>query len=132
LSKHGNVHSYKFREGGHAQRRKVVNLKRREVVNLGGISRESLEQRNIFDSPTLCQLILKVTGVAMLPGKDFAPAGNELTARITYVDFNGKQVLNASMEIGIENELSESFIREFCPRMVEAFDRLGNWFSKLE
>ncbi|MFH1160851.1 MAG: aminotransferase class I/II-fold pyridoxal phosphate-dependent enzyme [bacterium] len=96
------------------------------------VYRESLKQRDIFDSTTLCKRILEDTGVAMLPGKDFAPAGNELTARIAYVDFDGRQVLKASMEAGIERDLTEAFIREHCPRMVEAFDRLGSWFSRLQ
>lgn len=91
--------------------------------------REPLERHNIFDSPTLCRRILEDTGVAMLPGKDFAPYGNGLTARIAYVDFDGRKVLQASMDQGIEADLTESFLREYCPKMVEAFDRLGNWFS---
>lgn len=95
------------------------------------VYRESLKQRDICDSTTLCQRILDETGVAMLPGKDFAPAGNELTARIAYVDFDGRRVLKASMEAGIELDLTEAFLREYCPRMVEAFDRLANWFSDL-
>ena len=95
------------------------------------VYREGLESRNIFDSTTLCQRILDETGVAMLPGKDFAPDRNELTARIAYVDFDGRQVLDASRVAGTDCELGEAFIREFCPRLVEAFDRLGNWFADL-
>ncbi|MDP1622503.1 MAG: aminotransferase class I/II-fold pyridoxal phosphate-dependent enzyme [Bacteroidales bacterium] len=96
------------------------------------IYRDVLKTHNIFDSPTLCSRILEETGVAMLPGKDFAPFRDELTARIAYVDFDGKQVLEASMLAGMENEPGEPFIRENCPRLVEAFDRLEIWFSKLE
>lgn len=95
------------------------------------IYREALKKRNILDSTTLCQRILDETGVAMLPGKEFAPARDELTSRIAYVDFDGRQVLKASMEAVIESSLDEAFIREYCPRMVEAFNRLGNWFMDL-
>jgi len=95
------------------------------------VYRESLKQRQIFNSTTLCQRILEETGVAMLPGKDFAPYGTELTARIAYVDFDGKKILQASMEAGLEKEISLSFIQEYCPKLVEAFKRIGNWFSEL-
>jgi len=93
--------------------------------------REKLEKKDIFTSSDLCYAILNDTGVAMLPGKDFGRSPSELTARIAYVDFDGKKALEAAMKDHSENGLDEDFIRFYCPRIVHAFDNLGNWLEEL-
>lgn len=95
------------------------------------IYREKLVDKGITDSVGLCERILEDTGIAMLPGKDFAPEGNELTARIAYVDFDGKEILAAAMRTEFNHGLPDSFVTDHCPKLVKAFDRLGSWFDKL-
>lgn len=95
------------------------------------IYREKLVAKGITDSVGLCERILEDTGIAMLPGKDFAPEGNELTARIAYVDFDGKEILAAAMRTVFNHGLPDSFVTDHCPKLVKAFDNLGSWFDKL-
>ncbi len=71
------------------------------------------------------------TGVAILPGADFGRQPEELSARIAYVDFNGKEAISGDKEYGHENNLSENFIKKFCPQVVEGFDRLEEWLYSL-
>lgn len=93
--------------------------------------REKLINIGIYTAAELCKRILEDTGVAMLPGSDFGRAPEELSVRMAYVDFDGKPALDAMW--GLENGKSPepSFITEKCPRMVEAMDRLEEWFGRL-
>ena len=43
----------------------------------------------------MCRRLLEDTGVAILPGGDFGCSPEELTARLAYVDFNGKAAIEA-------------------------------------
>ena len=47
------------------------------------------QQKNIHDSEAMCEYILTETGVALLPGTAFGRPADELTARLSYVDFDG-------------------------------------------
>jgi aspartate aminotransferase len=93
--------------------------------------REKLEKKNIFNSVELCSELLRETGIAILPGNAFGRPVEELTARISYVDFNGKGALEQSMQIPADKELNSAFVKESCPRLVTAFDRLGDWLASL-
>lgn len=93
--------------------------------------RDKLAAKNILTSSDLCNVLLNDTGVAMLPGKDFGCRADQLTARIAYVDFDGKKALEAAMLDHAENGLDENFIRFYCPKLFEAFDRMGNWLEEL-
>ena len=55
--------------------------------------KEQLAQMNIHTSTSLCNRLLEETGIALLPGSDFGRPENELTARLSYVDFDGNQLL---------------------------------------
>ena len=92
--------------------------------------REKLKKRGIFTSVELCKRILNDTGVAMLPGNDFGRQPEELTARIAYVAFNGKEVLEATNDIN-NHHLNYSFYEKHCAELIEAIDQLGNWFDTL-
>ncbi|MBL7139093.1 MAG: aminotransferase class I/II-fold pyridoxal phosphate-dependent enzyme [Bacteroidales bacterium] len=93
--------------------------------------REKLTQHDIRNSVELANRLLEDTGVAVLPGNDFARNGEELTARMAYVDFNGQLALQAAFHGFQENTLHESFVREYCPRVVKGFERLGSWLADL-
>jgi hypothetical protein len=84
-----------------------------------------------MNSLELATRLLDETGVAVLPGSDFARNGDELTARMAYVDFDGQLALHASAQNSNENGLHDSFVKEYCPKIVEGFDRLGNWLVGL-
>jgi len=93
--------------------------------------REKLASHGIMNSLELATRLLDETGVAVLPGSDFARNGEELTARMAYVDFDGQHALEASTCNFQANGLHESFVKEYCPKIVKGFDRLGNWLSDL-
>ena len=58
--------------------------------------RQTLAARGIFDSPAIFSALLNETGVAALPGSEFGRPGSELTARLAYVDFDGRSALEAA------------------------------------
>ena len=71
----------------------------------------------------MCTQLLEDTGVALLPGVSFGRDPEELSARLAYVDFNGSKALAA------ETKLDERFLTEYCPRVLEAIDKIQNWVS---
>ncbi len=87
--------------------------------------RARLEARGIATSRALAERLLDETGVALLPGSAFGRPEAELTARIAYVDFDGRQALEAVEIIPQEQPLDETFLRRHCPRVVEAVARIA-------
>ncbi len=93
--------------------------------------REKLKSRGIYTSNELCQVLLDDTGVAILPGTDFGRQPEELTARMAYVDFDGKEALEAAGKMDNNKPLDPNFVKTYCPRLVEAFDKLCGWLQNL-
>jgi aspartate aminotransferase len=96
-----------------------------------GHYREKLNQVGIFTSVEMCARILQETGVAMLPGSDFGRQPEEFSVRMAYVDFDGKAALNALWHAENGKSPNSRFVKDYCPRLVEAMERLGEWFWKL-
>jgi aspartate aminotransferase len=96
-----------------------------------GPFREKLAERGILTSVEMCSALLQETGVAMLPGHDFGRDPAELTARIAFVDFEGDLALKAASVEYHDKEIDESFIRQYAPKLVEAFGKLTSWFTSL-
>jgi aspartate aminotransferase len=57
---------------------------------------------------------LKETGVATLPGGIFERPANELTFRISYINFNGARALEASETVPMYLDLSQEFLEIYC------------------
>jgi aspartate aminotransferase len=95
-----------------------------------GFYREKFLEMDILTSKQLCSRILDDTGVAMLPGSDFGRDPGEFSVRIAYVDFNGKEVLLASDELFSEEKNYDAFVEKYCPKVVEAVKRLGDWLTQ--
>jgi len=94
--------------------------------------KEKLIDKGIHTGRELCEKLLEETGVAMLPGVDFGRPPQEYSARIAYVDFDGTEVMNESDILFDEEKGShEKFVKEHCPKIVQAIDRLGNWLLEL-
>lgn len=83
-----------------------------------------LAMRGIHDSTTLCQRLLEETGVAILPGVAFGRSGPELTARLSYVDFDGAAAIEAS---GRRDADIDAVVQQYCGRVLEGVDRLTEW-----
>lgn len=92
--------------------------------------REKLKKRDIYTSVELCHRLLEETGVAMLPGRDFGRQPEELTARIAYVDFDGRKALDAAMNNYDGKEISAHFLKTYCHKMIHATHLICNWLDQ--
>lgn len=85
-----------------------------------------------YDNRVLCRRLLEDTGVAILPGVVFERPREELTARVTYVNFDGAGALAASETIPLDQELPDEFIRQCCRDVVDGVERIAEWLEKKE
>jgi aspartate aminotransferase len=96
---------------------------------------KQLRAKGIRTSPALCKRLLDETGVAILPGSVFGRRPEELTARISYVNFDGAGALEgvARTDSGTgSDELDTSFLREHCNETLEAVERLCKWVDSTD
>jgi len=90
---------------------------------------DELKGRGIRSSTQLCERLLKETGIATLPGRAFERPAEELTARISYINFAGAKSLAASETIAMHHELPEEFIRAHCEETIEGIQTLVGWLT---
>lgn len=89
-----------------------------------------LHARGITDSSILCEQLLDDTGVAILPGIDFNRPADELSARLSYVDFDGAKALTASYGISLHEKLPGDFAERYCPNVIDAAGIIAEWANK--
>jgi aspartate aminotransferase len=89
--------------------------------------KEKLYSRGITDSAVLCDRLLDETGVAILPGVDFNRPADELSARLSYVDFDGAKALAASYRIPMHENLPDDFLSHYCSNVIEAAGKITEW-----
>jgi aspartate aminotransferase len=70
---------------------------------------------------------LDETGVAILPGVDFNRPADELSARLSYVDFDGAKALAASYRIPMHENLPDDFLSQYCSNVIEAAEKITDW-----
>lgn len=75
----------------------------------------------------LCDRLLEDTGVAVLSGAEFGRPRSDLTARLSYVDFDGAAALAASENTPLDAPLPEDFLDHYCPRVIEGVRRICDW-----
>ena len=92
---------------------------------------EKLKSLGITTSREFCEYLLKETGIAILPGMDFGRAPEELTARLAYVNFDGKRALEAAKQIPTSLPLDDNFLYSYCAGPVAATHKLCNWLKSL-
>lgn len=89
--------------------------------------RGKLSERGIVTSEQLCQVVLRETGVAFLPGSDFGLPADQLCVRMAFVDFDGRKAL-----VSLESQAEDpDFVECNCPRLVDACQRLDQWLQAL-
>ncbi|MGD9808643.1 MAG: pyridoxal phosphate-dependent aminotransferase [Deferribacterales bacterium] len=91
--------------------------------------REALKSRQIMNADQLCQRLLNDVGVAILPGTAFGRPQNELTARLSYVDFDGARALSALETQAPDYEPDEAFIRQYCGENIIAMEKTVEWLK---
>jgi aspartate aminotransferase len=89
------------------------------------------EKLRITTSPEFCEHLLQETGVAILPGRDFGRAPEEMTARLAYVNFDGKKALEAASQIPDEQSLNDDFLYAYCAEPLNAVEKLCQWLKSL-
>ena len=87
----------------------------------------ALQARGITTSEELCSRLIAETGVAVLPGSAFGRPPEELTARLSYVDFDGARALCASQEIPVSEPLDGRFLTTYCQSCMDATDLICRW-----
>jgi aspartate aminotransferase len=70
--------------------------------------------------------LLNETGVALLPSTDFGRPLSELSARLSYVNFDGAKALEAAKAL---NVLDEQFLKEYCKESLEAIRLISDWIK---
>lgn len=93
-------------------------------------NRQRLEKRGIHTGEQLCNALLEEAGVALLPGNAFARDARELSARLSYVDFDGAQALATSEEVAADQELPREFLEARCGLVLEGVDQLTRWLNE--
>lgn len=91
---------------------------------------ERLAKKNIKNSAMLCERLLQEKGVAMLPGMAFERPCEELTARISYINFSGARSLAASETIPLHQELPTEFIQAYCEETLKGVETLVDWLGE--
>jgi aspartate aminotransferase len=80
----------------------------------------------------LCEILLRDTGVAVLPGSEFGRSPKEMTFRLAYVNFDGTRALEASRKIGLNRDLPSTFPGEYASETCRAMNLLADWAIGLE
>ncbi len=91
------------------------------------LHRDRLSARGIVGSESLAERLLTKRGVATLPGSVFGRPVDELTLRLSYVNFDGAKALRA-IEAG--EKIDEGFLRRHCPDTIEAMERIAGWVTR--
>ncbi|MDP4711229.1 MAG: aminotransferase class I/II-fold pyridoxal phosphate-dependent enzyme [Saprospiraceae bacterium] len=91
--------------------------------------REKLSQRGIHDASQLCDRMLDEIGVALLPSYDFGRPSTELTARLSYVDFDGARALEVLDKEYADKELDQRFLDLCCSDMMNATMLMRDWLT---
>ena len=89
-----------------------------------------LKKRGIQNSKDFCNILLEETGVALLPGEAFGHQKEYITARLSYVDFNGQELLHL-IEKFPETKVDDSFVEQNCPKIVLAIKKIEKWLKSL-
>ncbi len=90
-----------------------------------GPLRARLSTHSIDTGMALCSSLLEQAGVACLPGSDFGRPVDELTFRLSLVDFDGARALEAAASADVE--VDDAFLSAHCPRVLEGAQALAAW-----
>jgi aspartate aminotransferase len=93
--------------------------------------KQKLIEHDIYTSVELCNRLLADTGVAMLSGRDFGRQPEELTVRMAYVDFDGSKALEEAAKLNGTKEITETFLKKYCPNMIDGTNLICDWLKNL-
>jgi len=90
--------------------------------------RAKLAAKGIDNSEALAESLLMEIGFACLPGTAFGRASDELSLRLSYVDFDGDQALH---QVALIDGDRDNAANELCPRIAQAMGELARWLGSL-
>lgn len=98
--------------------------------------REALKKTGISTSVELCNKLLDDTGVALLPGSDFGMDPHDLSARLAYVDFDGREALKGidpllNIKLNGNRGTEDAFLNQCTPKIILAVDKIEAWLNNL-
>lgn len=93
--------------------------------------RVRLAARGVTDGSHLASRLLEETGIATLPGSSFARPTDELTLRLSFVDFDGGAALAASENTPLDQPLPDAMVTRCCANVLEGMDRMAAWLKAL-
>ncbi|MBN1653699.1 MAG: pyridoxal phosphate-dependent aminotransferase [Deltaproteobacteria bacterium] len=92
--------------------------------------RERMQRRGIHTGKQLCETLLAEASVAVLPGSAFERSCEELTARLSYVNFDGGAALATSEATALCETLSDNFFEQHCAKTLAGFRKIAAWAQK--
>ncbi|MBL8861087.1 MAG: aminotransferase class I/II-fold pyridoxal phosphate-dependent enzyme [Planctomycetes bacterium] len=95
-----------------------------------GPARRALAARGIRTSRELCSRLLEEAGVACLPGSAFGRPPDELTARLSLVDFDGSKALAALEAMPQGADVDAAFIELHAHAVLEGVESLLRWVAE--
>lgn len=90
-----------------------------------------LNEKGITNSVELCKKLLEEAGVAILAGSAFMRPENELSARLSFVNFDGSRALAMSETIPLNEKLPDDFAEKWCKPSLDAMHAIVNWVNEL-
>ncbi|XP_078331755.1 aspartate aminotransferase-like isoform X2 [Crassostrea virginica] len=92
------------------------------------VIKENLKRRGIKTCEEMCQLMLDECGVAVMAGGPaFLRPVEELTTRLCYVPFDGGNALAYSRGLGMDKDLPEGFVKDYCTPVYDGIQALKKW-----
>ena len=86
-----------------------------------------IKHNNIINNATtLCEQVLKNTGFAMLPGKNFGIEDKKLITRMAFVDFDGNKALSFMKD---NASIKDDDFNELFPKINEGIHNLKSWLK---
>ena len=84
-----------------------------------------LQEKGIHSSKELCENMLQECGVSLLNGISFGRAPDQLEARFSYVDFDGKVALDNVGSLNHDNP--EKWITQYAPKIKAGITLMTDW-----
>ena len=90
--------------------------------------KQKLQKKNILTSKDLAKALLEDIGIAILPGSVFGRSEQELTIRLSFVNFDGELALKGVKE---KEEVDVVFLKKYCGDTLEGIENLVKWLDSL-
>ena len=111
-----------------------------EVPNMDNMIRKWMKEtgksRECWQSSEFSNFLLRETGVASLNGSCFGRPANELSARLSFVDFDGAELLkNVTADmldgVSVDGIEMDDILNKFCGKTVEGMTVLRDYMMSL-